>query len=236
MAAPGMDYRKAVEEARSAYEAWKPRASNADEALYFLLGECLRIVQHASTDLHGFRAALKGDLTKAGIKTIASTKLENSVVKLVFRDDDRRRASKYGRVLRVARNRKRSPEELVDWLRKATLEGVKEEQADRTAAKEQQLEKGRAMLASGNLGGFKTTLPYRSGFLLLIAEMDKPDRMIVRAAVEDETERLVEQAILRYVKEAAKGQTELLIRPNKQRYTRAEWEEVARQNKIEVTE
>lgn len=229
-----IDFKNVIEHLKEEQAKWKTSGDRHHRTLYKLLGDCLEGVLKAEAEPTGFLEAVKS----YGVKTIRGSRLESVVAKLVFADEDRRQASKYGQVLRLARQENKTPEEFPDWLTKrGGIEGIKTGRGDAAAKRQEEVNKGRVFLrAREGLGTFRySAMPLPSDLFLMVGKSIKPNEVTVVAIVDDN--KLADQAVIRVVREQS---IELKVRLQKKKYSRseleAELERIAREQGIEIEE
>ncbi|MDH7804910.1 MULTISPECIES: hypothetical protein [unclassified Rhizobium] len=95
--------------ARQAWEAGEVAASNRRK--YEILAETYRLLTSSTPE------ELREVATLFDISMNAATPAASIAVKIVFGDTDRRRASSLGKVLEAAQAKKKTPEDLVQWIK-----------------------------------------------------------------------------------------------------------------------
>ena len=123
--------------ARQAWEAGEVAASNRRK--YEILAETYRLLTSSTPE------ELREVATLFDISMNAVTPAASIAVKIVFGDADRRRASSLGKVLEAAQAKKKTPEDLVQWIKdEGGVENIRLQKAKPSDKKPVEIGKARA--------------------------------------------------------------------------------------------
>lgn len=127
----------ALRTARQAWEADEVAASNRRK--YEILAETYRLLT-SSTPEELREVAILFDISMN-----AATPAASIAVKIVFGDTDRRRASSLGKVLEAAQAKKKTPEDLVQWIKdEGGVENIRLQKAKSSVEKPSEIGKAKA--------------------------------------------------------------------------------------------